>query len=107
VDEQVTSQTRIECFTVAGVGSTLYWIVTVDGQDSDASTVTTSYATPNIFGFFPYHGALRRSPFAARLAHVWIISWSAATDGGSSHKINGTNLGYASSDSYLKVRPRP
>jgi hypothetical protein len=80
--EVTVGHTEIVCLTVPGVGPTLHWIVTVDGQASLASTPTTAFAPPHLLGVFTQH---------------------VDTEGGSTHVLNGTNLGMASSDAYLQV----
>lgn len=75
--------TEIVCFTVAGVGSSLVWVVTVDGQSSEASeSPVSNYASPMLAGLSPQR---------------------VGTSGGSKHVLNGTNLGMASTDSFLNV----
>lgn len=49
VDCAVTKHdTTITCQTTSGTGPTLYWKVTVSGQSSAISTVSTSYSAPTI-----------------------------------------------------------
>jgi hypothetical protein len=76
---------EIVCATVAGVGPALAWVVTVDGQASDASSSPkTNYAAPAVRGLSPTR---------------------VDTAGGSTHVLNGTDLGMASTDATLQVEP--
>jgi len=77
------AHTEIVCRTVAGIGPSLSWIVTVDGQSSQASdSPKTNYAPPVLNGLSPFR---------------------VDTAGGSTHILNGTDLGMASTDSFLQV----
>jgi hypothetical protein len=77
---------EIVCQTASGVGTELAWVVTVDGQASDASeSPKTNYAAPQLAGLSPQR---------------------VDTAGGVKHVLNGTNLGMASTDAYLNVRTR-
>jgi hypothetical protein len=71
-----TAHSVIVCSSVAGVGASLYWTVTVGGQ-SGTSSGTTSYVAPALSG-------------------ASIAPASAATAGGTVVTIAGTNLGPAS-----------
>ena len=73
---------QVVCATVAGVGPELRWVVTVGGQASLASAATSSYAAPRLFGIY-----------AADLPAA----------GGSRHVVNGTDLGLASGDAFVRL----
>src|SRR5688572_11497893 len=68
---QVLADAVISCLTAQGVGQQHRWIVTVEGQTSDISTATTSYALPRILSAQPLTGV---------------------TNGGTIITINGKNL---------------
>lgn len=69
------AHTTLSCTVPAGVGANLAWIVTVGGQDSDASTDTTTYTPPQI----------------SALSGTGITSMT--TSGGTEVVITGTNFG--------------
>ena len=82
----VKSQTRMECTTIAGVGSSFKWDVTVGGQQTTTSSngvdagLVTTYAAPNLVSIAL--GGLTTLP----------------TSGGATVTITGTSFGPVSDD---------
>jgi hypothetical protein len=73
---------QITCMTVAGVGATLRYIVTIDGQDSSPSTATANYRAPAITA---------------------LTATTSQTQGGSTVTITGTNFGAAVTNVYVEL----
>jgi hypothetical protein len=72
----------IECDTSPGLGGELKWLVTVDEQTSDLSTVTTNYKRPTALRIEENYGM---------------------TKGGSTHRIIGDNLGVNVMSAFVEV----
>ena len=79
----VTPHTKIVCLTSAGLGGTNYWVVTVDSQSSQSSTVTTGYSKPVISKLSAYTGS---------------------AGGGTKITITGSNFGAGVTNAYASVR---
>ncbi|KAJ8606751.1 hypothetical protein CTAYLR_009739 [Chrysophaeum taylorii] len=78
----VRPDSEIACRTAPGLGTSMTWIVTVDGQSSDESDETSSYVVPVLSSISPS---------------------TATSSGGDTLVISGTNLGYLASDITLSV----
>jgi hypothetical protein len=70
----VVSHDAIECLTSAGVGSGLHWSVTIEGQESEFSQATTSYAPPKIEYVYPAPGVVELVELHPPCAHVLSIA---------------------------------
>ena len=80
---------ELRCEMVPGIGDGHAWIVTVDGQSSEASTVRTGYEQPTLTG-----GIVREdSP----------IALTSSTDGGQPYILNGTGFGLSVENTFIQV----
>ncbi|KAJ8604097.1 hypothetical protein CTAYLR_001751 [Chrysophaeum taylorii] len=78
----VIGDSKIECRAAAGIGVDMKWLVTVDAQTSELSKPLSSYQRPSLRGLYPATGD---------------------TSGGSTHVLNGSNLGLGFDRSKLEV----